>query len=199
MRVVRVCVFIFLGERESRFFQRTPCYCFSLLPCSSPIKSLAPVTCFFFMNSPCHFLSFLSHHIFFFFNQSTHSGSTRLRSELAELSARPPPGYRGVVRTLRSVFHWVAVLQVGQGEGPLQGGVFELSMQMPFDYPVGSPLIKVVPPIASHPRVDPRTGEVLGLPWVSGNEHKSRTISEALESVRALLVILLSLCLFFFQ
>lgn len=108
-------------------------------------------------------------------------GTARLQSELANISSLLPPGCY-VTRSAASLFQWVALLHMMKG--PFRGGLFELSVEMPFDYPVGSPLIKFVPPI-THPSVHPHTGEVI-VKWDKTDEDKT-SIVEALRQVQGLL------------
>lgn len=79
-------------------------------------------------------------------------------------------------------FTWMAMLTVR--EGPFRGGVFQLSLELPFDYPGGCPVVKFVPPI-SHPNVD-ASGKVTEF---SKLWHHTMNIGQALEAVRGLLAI----------
>jgi len=141
---------------------------------------------------------------------NTYSGAKQLKqlqAELASISSSSTsllPQGCSVHRSQQSLFKWMALLQVH--EGPFRGGLFELSIEFPFDYPVGSPVIKFVvsntnhdnnhddkknakgsdggSPI-THPNVDERTGEV-SVPWTS-KKSSSKSIVQALKNVRELL------------
>lgn len=154
--------------------------------------------------------------------ENVHLGTKQLQAELASISSSScstpslclPQGC-SVRRSQQSLFKWMALLQVD--EGPFRGGLFELSIEFPFDYPEGSPVIKFVmnnnnnkddektknakggrsksdngvseSPI-THPNVDEKTGEV-SVPWrTSKNSKKKSTqksIVQALKNVRELL------------
>lgn len=68
-------------------------------------------------------------------------------------------------------------------EGPFQGALFELTLDIPSDYPLSSPVIKFAIPV-THPNVDEKTGEV-NVPW---DATKPSPILQALKDVQALLV-----------
>jgi len=92
---------------------------------------------------------------------------------LASLSS---PSY-SVRPTEKNVLTYIALLHMH--EGPFRGGLFELSLEMPSDYPSSGPVIKFVPPIRSHPNVDAETGQV-SVPW-------RKSIALALGNVESLL------------
>jgi len=99
-----------------------------------------------------------------------------------------------VARSDRDLFEWKAELRLEEKEeGPFGKGPFKLILQMPFNYPEGSPIVKFLNPpqtllvnvtLSSNPHIDAESGEVVGLKW---NENKS-SMAEVLQTVRAMII-----------
>lgn len=84
-----------------------------------------------------------------------------------------------VRRCSRNLFAWEASIKLPEAERLHGKGPFQLSLEMPFDYPRGAPLMKFVGPHRPvHPLVDPESGVVKYLVW---------GIPDALKTVRELL------------
>lgn len=109
-------------------------------------------------------------------------GTKKLQLELAASLPSSLPMGCSVTRSTKSLFKWSALLQVA--DGPFRGGLFELSLDMAFDYPASGPLVKFVPPLLAcgHPNVDSETGEVSYGEW-----SEDSSIAHVLQQVQRLL------------
>jgi ubiquitin-conjugating enzyme E2 D/E len=80
------------------------------------------------------------------------SNSTRrLNKELADIAKDPPAGCScGVVNN--DVYRWKAIIE-GPHESPYEGGIFELDIFLPLDYPFSPPKIQFTTKIY-HPNIN---------------------------------------------
>uniref|UniRef100_A0AAV1T431 E2 ubiquitin-conjugating enzyme n=1 Tax=Peronospora matthiolae TaxID=2874970 RepID=A0AAV1T431_9STRA len=81
----------------------------------------------------------------------------RLTKELTELTQNPPDWCK-VSTAEDNLMHWQAVL-TGPENSPYEGGVFNLDMQFPSEYPFKAPRVRFVTRVY-HPNIKSQSGEI---------------------------------------
>jgi ubiquitin-conjugating enzyme E2 D/E len=107
----------------------------------------------------------------------------RLATELKQLYTQPPT-YGTVEADDNNLFLWHAKLS-GPPASPYEGGVFQVTVKAPENYPMEAPTLTFTTPIY-HPNID-NVGRIC-LPMLKEQWSPALTINNVLESVHGLLV-----------
>jgi len=106
----------------------------------------------------------------------------RIKKELEDL-AREPPANCSAGPVGDDMFHWQATI-VGPSESPYEGGVFNLTISFPTDYPFKPPTVRFTTKVY-HPNINASGGicvDILKTEW-----SPALTISKVLLSICSLL------------
>mmetsp|Transcript_24348 Transcript_24348/g.56722 ORF Transcript_24348/g.56722 Transcript_24348/m.56722 type:complete len:148 (+) Transcript_24348:2-445(+) len=106
----------------------------------------------------------------------------RIKKELEDL-AREPPANCSAGPVGDDMFHWQATI-VGPSESPYEGGVFNLTITFPTDYPFKPPTVRFTTKVY-HPNINASGGicvDILKTEW-----SPALTISKVLLSICSLL------------
>ena len=107
----------------------------------------------------------------------------RVKTELKEFETDPPTGCSGGLEDIRNLYKWHATI-IGPSSSPYSGGIFNLSIDIPDNYPLKPPKIKFVTPIL-HPNIN-STGSIC-LDILNKNWSPVLKVSKVLLSISSLL------------
>lgn len=107
----------------------------------------------------------------------------RLKTELAELQRDPPANCTAGPVSESDFFTWEAMI-FGPSDSPYQGGMFNLTIRFPTDYPFKPPIVTFKTKIY-HPNINASGGICLDI--LKGQWSPALTISKVLLSILSLL------------
>ena len=107
----------------------------------------------------------------------------RIYKELKEFEKDPPIGFSGGLVNKNNLYKWHATI-VGPSESPYSGGLFNLSIDIPDNYPFKPPKIKFITPIM-HPNINSKGSICLDILYK--NWSPVLTLSKMLLSISSLL------------
>lgn len=109
----------------------------------------------------------------------------RINRELKELGGDSAiPGITAGPTTDDDMFNWIATI-TGPPDSPYQGGVFQLKITFPSDYPFKAPKVHFSTKIY-HPNINPNNGNIC-LDILSSKWSPALTIQKVLLSISSLL------------
>ena len=107
----------------------------------------------------------------------------RLQKELADLSKDPPANCSAGPSNDKELHHWLATIMGPEGS-PYAGGLFQLNIQFPTDYPFKPPKISFITKVY-HPNINANGSICLDI--LKDQWSPALTISKVLLSISSLL------------
>lgn len=109
--------------------------------------------------------------------------SRRITKELKDLQQDPPAGCSAGPQTDTDIYNWTATI-LGPDDTPYAGGVFNLAIQFPVDYPFKPPKVAFTTKVY-HPNINTQGGICLDI--LKDQWSPALSISKVLLSISSLL------------
>ncbi|KAL1479545.1 hypothetical protein MTO96_051757 [Rhipicephalus appendiculatus] len=117
-------------------------------------------------------------------NAKLRAGVKRILSELEDIQAAPPnQGMVGLIDP-GNPYRWHATIAGPEGS-PYEGGLFNLRIQLPRDYPLGAPVVHFLTTIY-HPNISASDGAVC-MNMLKRKWSPSLSVAKVLASIRSLM------------
>ncbi|KAH7943445.1 hypothetical protein HPB52_008480 [Rhipicephalus sanguineus] len=117
-------------------------------------------------------------------NARHRAGVKRILSELEEIEAEPPNQCTAGLIDPENPYSWHASIAGPEGS-PYEGGLFNLRIQLPRDYPLGAPVVNFLTTIY-HPNISTTTGAVC-LDLLKWKWTPTLSVRKVLASIRSLM------------